>query len=253
MTRPQIRRGAGRGLGRASPFALPGEGFFDRSEAALGAEAMRALAGAKVAVFGLGGVGGWCAEALARTGVGRLLVVDADRVAPSNVNRQLVALPETVGESKAELMRRRLLAISPDAQIDARDAFYDATTAASFAIEECDCVVDAIDSLESKARLILHALSTPSVALFSSMGAARRRDPLKVRKAEFWKVKGDGLARALRSRFRRSGEFPQRKFQCVYSEEPPADCGMGSLVQVTAVFGMALAAMVIDHLRTNKA
>ena len=81
-------------------------GFFQRAEAVLGAEAMRALAGTKVAVFGLGGVGGWCAEALARTGVGRMLIVDADRVAPSNVNRQLVAMPATIGEFKAEVLPR---------------------------------------------------------------------------------------------------------------------------------------------------
>ena len=107
-------------------------------------------------------------------------------------------------------------------------------------------MVDAIDSLESKAMLIRHALSVPGVTLFSSMGAARRRDPLRVRKAEFWKVQGDGLARALRAKFRKSGDFPPRKFQCVYSDELPGDCGKGSLVQVTAVFGFALAGLVVD-------
>lgn len=227
--------------------AEEGEGrFFQRSEAVLGAEAMRALAGTKVAVFGLGGVGGWCAEALARTGVGRMLVVDADRVAPSNVNRQLVATSGTVGECKAEVLKRRLAEVNPQIEVEARCEFYDAKTAASFGIEECDFVVDAIDSLDSKAMLIRHALSAPGVTLFSSMGAARRRDPLRVRKAEFWKVQGDGLARALRSKFRKSGDFPPRKFQCVYSDEPLGDCGKGSLVQVTAVFGFALAGLVVD-------
>jgi len=221
-------------------------GFFQRAEAVLGAEAMRAFAGTKVAVFGLGGVGGWCAEALARTGVGKMLIVDADRVAPSNVNRQLVAMPATIGEFKAEVLKRRLAAINPQIEVDARCEFYDADTAATFRIEECDFVVDAIDSLDSKAMLIRHALSSPGVTLFSSMGAARRRDPLRVRKAEFWKVQGDGLARALRAKFRKSGDFPPRKFQCVYSDEPPGDCGKGSLVQVTAVFGFALAGLVID-------
>ena len=222
------------------------EGYLQRAEAVLGAETMRALAGTKVAVFGLGGVGGWCAEALARTGVGRMLVVDADRVAPSNVNRQLVALPGTVGEFKAEALKRRLEEISPQIEVEARCEFYDAETAATFGIEECDFVVDAIDSLESKAMLIRHALSAPGVTLFSSMGAARRRDPLRVRKAEFWKVQGDGLARALRAKFRKTGDFPPRRFQCVYSDEPPGGCGKGSLVQVTAVFGFALAGLIVD-------
>lgn len=221
-------------------------GFFQRSQAVLGAEAMRALARTKVAVFGLGGVGGWCAEALARTGVGRMLVVDADRVAPSNVNRQLVATPDTVGEFKASVLRRRLMAVNPLIEVEERREFYDAATAATFGIEECDFVVDAIDSLDSKAMLIRHALSAPGVTLFSSMGAARRRDPLRVRKAEFWKVQGDGLARALRAKFRKSGDFPPRRFQCVYSDEPPGNCGKGSLVQVTAVFGFALAGLVVD-------
>jgi tRNA A37 threonylcarbamoyladenosine dehydratase len=221
-------------------------GFFQRSQAVLGAEAMRALARTKVAVFGLGGVGGWCAEALARTGVGRMLVVDADRVAPSNVNRQLVATPDTVGEFKASVLRRRLMAVNPLIEVEERCEFYDAATAATFGIEECDFVVDAIDSLDSKAMLIRHALSAPGVTLFSSMGAARRRDPLRVRKAEFWKVQGDGLARVLRAKFRKSGDFPPRRFQCVYSDEPPGDCGKGSLVQVTAVFGFALAGLVVD-------
>jgi tRNA A37 threonylcarbamoyladenosine dehydratase len=140
-------------------------GFFQRSQAVLGAEAMRALARTKVAVFGLGGVGGWCAEALARTGVGMMLVVDADRVAPSNVNRQLVATPDTVGEFKASVLRRRLMAVNPLIEVEERCEFYDAATAATFGIEECDVVVDAIDSLDSKAMLIRHALSAPGVGL----------------------------------------------------------------------------------------
>ena len=177
------------------------------------------------------------------------MLVDADRVAASNVNRQVVATAATVGEPKAEVLRRRILEINPAAEVDARVAFYDAGTAGDFALCGFDYVIDAIDSLDSKARLIRHALSCPGVTLFSSMGAARRLDPLRVRTAEFWKVKGDGLARALRGRFRKSGDFPARKFRCVYSDEPPACEGLGSLVQVTAVFGMTLAAMVVDDVR----
>lgn len=210
---------------------------------------MSRLEAAKVAVFGLGGVGGWCVEALARTGVGRFLLVDADRVAESNINRQIVATHASVGEPKALVMKRRVLEINPAAAVDARVEFYDEATAGEFPLGGYDYVIDAIDSLDSKARLIRHALSCPGVELFSSMGAARRVDPLRVRRAEFWRVQGDGLARALRARFRKSGEMPGREFQCVYSDEPPACEGLGSLAQVVAVFGMALAAMVVDDIR----
>ena len=105
-------------------------------------------------------------------------------------------------------------------------------------------MIDAIDSVADKAHLIRHALSLPSVTLFSSMGAARKLDPFRIRTSEFWKVQGDGLARALRNRFRKSGEFPCRKFTCVWSDEPPRTEG-GTVMHVTAAFGLALASLVI--------
>ncbi len=212
---------------------------------------MSRLRDARVAVFGLGGVGGWCVEALARTGVGHFLLVDGDRVAPSNVNRQIVASVATIGEPKADVMRRRVLEVNPSAEAESRVEFYNEATAGSYRLEDWDFVIDAIDSVDCKARLIRHALSVPSVTLFSSMGAARRLDPSRIRRAEFRKVAGDGLARALRGRFRKSGEFPQRKFMCVYSDEAPACEELGSVVQVTASFGLTLAAMVVDQIRGN--
>ncbi len=221
------------------------DGFFQRTELLLGEAAMRALARTRVMVVGTGGVGSWCAEALVRSGVGRVALVDADIVCASNVNRQLMATSRTIGEPKVYALARRLQEINPAAEISAVQGVYSAETSGSFALGEYDYVVDAIDSVADKAHLIRHALSIPSVTLFSSMGAARRRSPFRVRASEFWKVDGDGLARALRSRFRRSGEFPCRKFTCVWSDEPPC-ADAGTVMHVTAAFGLALASLVVD-------
>ena len=223
---------------------MENEDYFQRTELLLGAPAMRALARTRVLLVGTGGVGSWCAEALVRTGVGRMTLVDADRVCASNVNRQLMATSATIGEPKVEALARRLREINPAADVAAVAGTYSADTAASFKLEEYDYVIDAIDSVADKAHLIRHALAIPSVTLFSSMGAARKLDPFRIRASEFWKVQGDGLARALRIRFRKSGEFPARKFTCVWSDEPPRAEG-GTVMHVTAAFGLALASLVV--------
>ena len=223
---------------------MENEDYFQRTELLLGAPAMRALARTRVLLVGTGGVGSWCAEALVRTGVGRLTLVDADRVCASNVNRQLMATSKTLGEPKVEALARRLREINPAADVAAVAGTYSADTAAAFGLEAYDYVIDAIDSVADKAHLIRHALSVPSVTLFSSMGAARKTDPFRLRASEFWKVQGDGLARALRARFRKSGEFPARKFTCVWSDEPPR-AEAGTVMHVTAAFGLALASLVV--------
>ncbi len=223
---------------------MENESFFQRTELLLGADAMRALAKTRVIVVGTGGVGSWCAEALVRTGIGYLTLVDSDLVCLSNVNRQLMATSATIGEPKVTALARRLREINPAADVSAVEGVYSADTASTFRLEEYDFVIDAIDSVADKAHLIRHALSIPSVTLFSSMGAARRIDPFRIRSTEFWKVQGDGLARALRNHFRKSGEFPARKFTCVWSDEPPrADAG--TVMHVTAAFGLALASLVV--------
>lgn len=213
----------------------------------LGEEGFARLSRSRVAVFGVGGVGGWCAECLVRTGVGSLTIVDGDIVAPSNANRQAMAAASTIGEAKVEAMRRRLLDINPSAEIRAVGKRYCAETASSFAFDGFDAVVDAIDSVDCKALLASNAVATPGLAFFSSMGAAKRFDPFKVRAGEFRKVEGDGLAKALRARFRREyGGFPGGgRFMCVWSAEPPATNVLGSLAQVTAVFGFCLASLVV--------
>ncbi len=237
---------------------------FGRTALMLGEEAMARLAAARVAVFGLGGVGGWCAEALVRSGVGRLLLVDSDRVAATNINRQVMATSRTVGQVKVEALAARLREINPAVELDVRAEVYDATTAATFDLASYDYVIDAIDSLTEKAALIRHALSIPSVTLFASMGAALKMDVFQIRASGFRKVEGDGLARALRRKFKETGGLPAREFTCVWSPErrenlgvpPPPDAEdarsvrkarvNGTIAPVTAAFGFALAALVLQ-------
>lgn len=260
------------------------QGMQRRTERLLGKDTLDRIRQARVLIFGVGGVGSWCAECLVRSGIRHLTIVDSDRVCMTNCNRQLMATSRTIGQIKVEVLRERLLDINPTAEITALQQIYNAETAESFHIKEYDFVIDAIDSLTEKAHLILHTTNLPShVTLISSMGAALRIDPFRVRKAEFWKVKGDALARALRNKFKCQGVFPKRKFLCVYSEEPAMSnlgidysCGTqqcvchsaqkgfeqnrntskaqinGSLCHITAIFGMSIAGIVIGKLCEEK-
>lgn len=212
----------------------------------------------KVIQFGIGGVGSWCTEALVRAGIDDLTIVDCDVVSVSNINRQLIATTKTIGMAKVEVMKERLMDINPDARITAIKERYCAETADQFNLDEYDYVIDAIDSLADKALLILRACESEA-RLISSMGAAGKTDPQKVRVTEFWKVNVCPLARALRNRYKKAKTFPARKFMAVYSEELPAqkivdsttlDTGtrlqLKPFVQVTATFGMHMAAEVIN-------
>jgi tRNA A37 threonylcarbamoyladenosine dehydratase len=193
-----------------------------RTELLLGKDNLDRIAETRVLIFGLGGVGSWCAESLVRSGIRKLTIVDSDRVCVTNCNRQLMATTKTVGEVKVEALRNRLLEINPNAQIEALQKIYEPATADSFHMEDYDFIIDAIDSLSEKADLILRATSLPKhITFISSMGAALRIDPFQIRKAEFWKVKGDPLARAIRKKFKKQKVRPARKFFCVYSEEKP--------------------------------
>ena len=221
--------------------------IFQRSELLLGAEAMERIAEKRVIVFGVGGVGSWCAESLVRSGIKHLTIVDSDRVCASNINRQLMATTQTIGQVKVDVLRDRLLSINPAAEITALHEFFTAETADSFHLESYDYIIDAIDTLKDKTLLILMACNTQA-KFFSSMGAALKLDPTRIKIAEFWKVQGDPLARVLRKRFKREGQYPARKFQCVYSDElvEPQGEGKGSLVHITAIFGFMLAGLVIQ-------
>lgn len=240
--------------------------LFQRSMSVLGTDVMHRLATIRVIIFGVGGVGSWCAEALVRTGLIHLTIVDDDIVQESNVNRQLMATTQTIGRSKVEELRTRLLAINPDSDIKALHQRFTADTAREFQLEQYDYVVDAIDSLKDKASLLLMACDSPATVL-SSMGAAMKTAPTRIRITEFWRVSGDPLARTLRRKFKQLQQFPSKKFLCVYSDEPPKTASpiiqhstavqgstsnvprsttKGSLVQVTAVFGFMLASIIIN-------
>jgi len=220
-----------------------------RTETLLGSEALHRLHEARVMLFGCGGVGGWAAEALIRTGVGHLSLVDKDIVEASNLNRQLAATIGSVGSPKVDALKARLLCINPQADIDVFHAPFTADTAADFPIADSLIVLDAIDSVPDKATLIRLSCQIPDITLFSAMGAARRTDPLQVRVSDFAKVQGCPLARALRTRFKKDGNWPAHKFQCVWSmEQPSPNVGKGSLTPVVGTFGMVLASLAIKEI-----
>lgn len=256
-------------------------GMQRRTELLLGSDNLEKIQKARVLIFGVGGVGSWCAECLVRSGVRNITIVDSDRICITNCNRQLMATSKTVGQVKVVALKERLLEINPNANVTCLQKIYEAETADSFEMEKYDYIVDAIDSLKDKADLILRATALPKhITFVSSMGAALRRDPFMVRKGEFWKIKGDPLARALRNKFKRAKTFPSRKFLCVYSEENPmknmgvnkacdtdsADYDAsgeqqlveqwssskaqinGSLCQITAIFGMSIAGIIVNHI-----
>ncbi len=230
----------------------------------LGNEAMERIAQKRVIIFGVGGVGSWCAESLVRSGIRQLTIVDSDRVCITNINRQLMATTKTVGQVKVEALKERLLSINPAADITALQKIYTEETAGDFHLEDYDYIIDAIDSLKDKAALILLACQTKA-KFFSSMGAALKLDPTRIQVTEFWKVKGDPLARALRNKFKKEKQFPKRKFQCVYSDELLTNQGTpsdedevpspfnkpqtnGSIAHITAIFGFMLAGLVIQDI-----
>lgn len=248
--------------------------IFSRQELLLGTEAMEHIASVSVIIFGVGGVGSWCAESLVRSGVRHLTIVDSDTVCITNVNRQLMATTSTVGQVKVDVMKRRLLDINPEAEIEAICGVYSEETADQYDLDSYDYVIDAIDSLRDKACLILRATQSTST-FFSSMGAALKMDPTKIDVAEFWKVKGCPLAAALRRKFKHAKTFPSRKFRCVYSEEllsnqgdetATAECATngadaayhagstikarvnGTIAHTTAIFGFMLAGLALQDM-----
>lgn len=248
--------------------------IFSRQELLLGTEAMEHIASVSVIIFGVGGVGSWCAESLVRSGVRHLTIVDSDTICITNVNRQLMATTSTVGQVKVDVMKRRLLDINPEAEIEAICGVYSEETADQYDLDSYDYVIDAIDSLRDKACLILRATQS-TATFFSSMGAALKMDPTKIDVAEFWKVKGCPLAAALRRKFKHAKTFPSRKFRCVYSEEllsnqgdetATAECATngadaayhagstikarvnGTIAHTTAIFGFMLAGLALQDM-----
>lgn len=247
---------------------------FSRTQLLVGSANMEKLANAKVIVFGIGGVGSWCAEALVRSGITHITIVDADCIAISNVNRQIHATTSTVDQIKVDVMRKRLLDINPDADVKAIYDFYSADNYQQFDLDSYDFIIDAIDSLQSKLHLIRTATATKAT-FFSSMGAARKMDPSRIKVAEFWKVFGCPLGASLRRSLRKEG-MPSKKFMCVFSDELVPNLGItsdtdniatlkgadgdwntgkvsanGALVHITAIFGLTLASLVIRQIVEN--
>lgn len=224
------------------------DAIFRRSELLLGVDAIERIGQKRVILFGVGGVGSWCAESLVRSGIRNLTIVDSDCVCASNINRQLMATTKTVGQAKVDVLKERLLSINPSAKITAIQKVFNEESADEFELDNYDYIIDAIDSLKDKALLILMATRT-NAKLFSSMGAALKLDPTRIKITEFWKVKGDPLARALRKKFKHIGDYPKRKFQCVYSDELISEgkdkTVCGTVAHITAIFGFMLASLVI--------
>lgn len=243
---------------------------FSRVELLLGKDALEQIASKKVILFGVGGVGSWCAEALVRSGIKHLAMVDPDCVNASNINRQLPATQNTIGELKVEVLKEHLLEINPEAQIEAIAQIYTEESSASFNLHSYDYIIDAIDTLTHKAHLLLEGCKTDA-KVFASMGAGLKMDPTRIQVAEFWKVRGCKLASALRQRFRKT-EKPSKKIQCIYSEEMLQNKGYnyeveereangvvsrykprtnGAMLHITGIFGFMLASLVINDINSN--
>jgi len=262
------------------------KGLFNRTELLYGSEKMEQIDSAKVIIFGIGGVGSWCAESLVRSGIRHLTIVDSDRICITNINRQTQATMLTIGEVKTDALKKRLLEINPKVEINALQMIYTPENRESFKLNNYDYIIDAIDSLSDKVDLIRTATRTDAV-FFSSMGAALKIDPTRIRVAEFWKVKGDPFAACIR-RLIRKGEMPCKKFMCVYSEEVLDNKGInktcgtseclcpknreakgdpslanhewcsskavinGTVSHITAIFGFTLAGLLMQDLYTKE-
>ena len=241
-----------------------------------GTPALKRLGECRVAVFGIGGVGSWAAEALARSGVGRLTIVDNDVVCVTNVNRQLQATVRNVGRPKVEELKARLDEVNPKCRVEAVQKVYEAATSDQFDLAGYDFVLDCIDSISCKIDLIVRTVAA-GTTLFSSMGAACKLDPTRIRVDSIWETRGCPLARIVRRDLRQAGF--EGDFKAVFSPEvlPPVEstsvaCGThachcpgfvpddgsehrdwcatkkvinGSAVHVTATFGMFLAGLVV--------
>ncbi len=252
-------------------------GFLQRLELLVGTKVIERLGETRVALFGLGGVGSWCAEALIRNGTGSLTMVDSDFVCTTNINRQLQATHSQVGGSKVDILASRLADINPRAQISAVREPYGPSNRDTFKLANYHYVIDAIDSLNNKVDLIQTALQSGPV-LYSALGASCKLDPMRIQAGNFWEVVGCPLGKHLRKRLRNRGV--NSNFTCVFSDENMEQfsidlpCGTeeclcprikgreqehdwcdqkkkinGSSVHVTGTFGFILAGLVLQDVR----
>ncbi|MBR2993025.1 MAG: tRNA threonylcarbamoyladenosine dehydratase [Clostridiales bacterium] len=242
---------------------------FSRTELLLGKSSMERLSKSRVAVFGIGGVGGYVCEALARSGVGALDLIDDDKVCLTNINRQIIATTKTVGEYKTDVMQARILDINPEAEVHTYKCFFLPENASDFPFDKYDYVVDAIDTVTAKIELVMQCRKA-GVPIISSMGAGNKLDPAKFRVADIFKTQMDPLAKVMRRELKKRGV---KKLKVVYSEEEPvlpvenmseslADCESerpdskrrsipGSTAFVPSVAGLIIAGEVIKDLTGN--
>lgn len=191
---------------------------FSRNELAIGKEGLEKMKGSTVAVLGIGGVGSFAAEALARSGVGRLILVDKDVVDITNVNRQVIALLSTIGKPKADLMKERIKDINPDCEVIALKMFYTEETFEQFFSYGLDFVVDASDTIVYKIHLLKECLKR-NIQIISSMGAANKMDPTRFQIADIFKTHTDPIAKVIRTRLRKEGI--KKGIPVVFSDESP--------------------------------
>jgi len=230
-----------------------------RTQLLLGIEAMEKLAHARVAIFGIGGVGGYVAEALARSGIGSFVLVDHDKISASNINRQIIATHKTVGQYKVNVMKERILDINPDADVDVRMCFYLPENAHTFDFSEYSYVVDAVDTVTAKLEIIVRAKEA-GVPVISSMGTGNKLDPVQFRVADLYETSMCPLAKVMRRECKKKGI---EKLKVVYSTEKPIkplyetddEDGSfrrrntpGSVAFVPSVAGLVLAGEVVRDL-----
>ncbi len=234
------------------------ENQFSRTELLLGKENMEKLAAARVCIFGIGGVGGYVAEALARSGIGHLELVDNDVVCLSNLNRQIIATHETIGEYKVDVMKERILSINPDAEVVTHRCFYLPETQEKFDFTNYDYVVDAIDTVAGKIALVLQAEAS-GTPVISSMGAGNKLDPAGFQVADIYQTSVCPLAKVMRKELKKRGV---KKLKVVYSKELPVALQNdeeslqsssrrsipGSIAFVPSVAGLIIAGEVVKDL-----
>lgn len=231
--------------------------FYSRTEMLLSEDGVEKLKNACVAVFGVGGVGGYAVEALARAGVGEIHLIDSDRVSVSNINRQIIATHLTVGQFKTEAMKERIHSINPEAKVICHSVFFDESTKCQFEFTKYSYVIDAIDSLSAKVELIATATEA-GVSIISAMGAGNKLDPTLFEVSDISKTTVCPLARAVRIGLRKRGI---NHLKVVYSKEPPVippevSDGVkkrvpGSISFVPSVMGLILAGEVIKDIAKN--
>ena len=228
---------------------------FIRTELLLGEDGVAALQQAKVAIFGIGGVGGYVAEALARSGVGAFVLVDRDVVSTSNINRQIIATTRTVGKPKAELMRERILDINPEASVEVYNCFFLPENAAEFDFASYSYVVDAVDTVTAKLEIVMCA-GKAGVPVISSMGAGNKLDPTRFEVADIYETSVCPLARVMRRELKKRGVD---RLKVVYSREEALTPKRilsdeskrvipGSVAFVPSVAGLILAGEVVKDL-----